>query len=115
MKFATDENFNGRILSGLKLRLPHIDIIRVQDTEMYQSSDPKLLQWLADEDRILLTHDHHTIPTYVVERVSNGKYVAGVILVIESTSIGTAIEEIELLISVSEIEDFQNQVHYIPI
>jgi hypothetical protein len=43
MRFATDENFDGRILNGLRARLPDLDIVRVQDTEMYQSPDDKLL------------------------------------------------------------------------
>ena len=31
MRFAADENFDGRILDGLKARLPDLDILRVQD------------------------------------------------------------------------------------
>lgn len=37
MRFAADENFDGRILEGLRARMPELDIVRVQDTEMYQS------------------------------------------------------------------------------
>ncbi len=54
MRFATDENFDGRILQGLRARLRELDIVRIQDTEMYKSPDDKLLKWLADEGRILL-------------------------------------------------------------
>jgi hypothetical protein len=60
MRFAADENFDGRILDGLRARMPHLNIVRVQDTEMYQSPDDKLLEWLAAEERILLTHDVRT-------------------------------------------------------
>jgi hypothetical protein len=60
MRFAADENFDGRILNGLCARMPDLDIVHVQDTEMYQSPDDKLLAWLAEEGRILLTHDVRT-------------------------------------------------------
>jgi len=60
MRFAADENFDGRILDGLRRRLTPFDVVRVQDTPMYQSSDPELLDWLAAEGRILLTHDVNT-------------------------------------------------------
>jgi hypothetical protein len=30
MRFAADENFDGRILTGLRGRLPSIDIVRIQ-------------------------------------------------------------------------------------
>ena len=115
MKFATDENFDGKILRSLKSRLPDLDIVRVQDTQMYQAPDPTLLQWLADEDRILITHDKATIPKYVYERIEREEYVPGVIIVIKYTPIKIAIEEIELLIGVSEPEDFYYQVKYIPL
>jgi len=45
MRFATDENFNGHMPSGLRKRLPDLDIVRVQDTEMYGSPDPELLEY----------------------------------------------------------------------
>ncbi|MCK6580607.1 MAG: DUF5615 family PIN-like protein [Anaerolineae bacterium] len=65
MRFAADENFDGRILNGLRARLPDLDIVRVQDTEMAATPDEKLLMWLADEGRILLTHDVRTMPRFV--------------------------------------------------
>jgi hypothetical protein len=80
---------------------------------MYQASDPKLLQWLADEDRVLLTHDKSTIPNYVYERIKKGKCVVGVIIVIKSTPIKIAIDELEVLLGAGEREDFQNLVLYV--
>lgn len=44
MRFAADENFNGPIYNGLRKRLPDLDIVRVQDTVMYQAPDPDLLE-----------------------------------------------------------------------
>lgn len=51
MRFATDENFDGRILDGLRRRIPTLDVVHVQDIEMYQQSDLALLNWLAHEGR----------------------------------------------------------------
>lgn len=34
MRFAADENFDDRILDGLRVRMPDMDIVRVQDTKM---------------------------------------------------------------------------------
>lgn len=61
MKFAADENFDGVVLRGLLKRLPTLDIVRVQDTDMAGATDPDLLEWLAEQDRILVTHDIQTI------------------------------------------------------
>jgi predicted nuclease of predicted toxin-antitoxin system len=39
-------------------RQPDIDIIRVQDVGLSGEDDPIVLEWAAQEGRILLTHDH---------------------------------------------------------
>ena len=43
LPIATDENFSGRILRGVRHLMPHLDALRVQDTEMYKSPDPGFL------------------------------------------------------------------------
>lgn len=114
MRVATDENFDRRILDGLKARLPDLDVVRVQDTEMYQSPDPELLAWLADEGRILLTHDIKTMPRYVYDRVRAGLHVPGVIEVHQDTPVGIALDNLEVMLGAGTPEDFENQVKYIP-
>jgi predicted nuclease of predicted toxin-antitoxin system len=64
LKLLADENFDNTILRGLLRRQPDIDIIRVQDTELYGANDPTVLAWAAQENRILLTHDVATITRY---------------------------------------------------
>lgn len=115
MRFAADENFDGRILDGLLKRIPELDVVRVQDTEMQHAPDDKLLIWLANEARILLTYDVRTMPRFVYERVRAGKVVPGVIEVQRDTPIGVAIADLEIAIGAGTAEDFENQVRYIPI
>lgn len=115
MRFASDENFDGRILKGLRTRLPDLDMVRVQDTAMYTSPDNELLVWLAAEGRILLTHDIQTMPGFVYERVRAGQTMPGVIAVHQDTPMGIAIDELEVIIVAGTSEDFENQVYYIPI
>lgn len=115
MRFATDENFDGHMLRGLRRRLPDLDVIRIQDTLMYQASDPDLLAWLAEENRILITHDVKTMPGFVFARVNDGLYVPGVIAVRAKTPVGDAIHDLEIMLGASGPEEFANQVRYIPI
>lgn len=115
MQFAADENFNGTLLGQLRHRLPDLDVIRVQDTPMYQSADPDLLAWAARENRILLTHDYRTIPGFAFMRVREELPMPGVILVREVVSMGILLDELELLIVAGKPEDFENTVKYIPL
>lgn len=115
MRFLADENFNNDILHGLRSRMPDIDIVRTQDTEVYQADDPRLLEWAAQQGRILLTHDVQTIPGYVYQRVIAGLPMPGVVEVNQDINIGEAIEDLLILIGAGRPDDFENQVRYVPI
>ncbi len=73
MRLLTDENFNGSILRGLIRRLPTLDIVRIQDVGLLHADDHEILEWAANEGRILLTHDIATITAYAYDRIKNGK------------------------------------------
>ena len=64
LKFVADENFNNDILRGLLRKMSKLDIVRVQDTEFSRATDPEVLEWAAQEHRVLLTHDVKTITKY---------------------------------------------------
>ena len=114
MRFAADENFNGRILRGLQTRLPDLDIVRVQDTSMYTKPDSELLAWAAEQNRILLTHDAETIPGFVNERLKEGLPMPGVIIVRETVAMGDILDDLESYIGAGTPSDFENLVMYIP-
>jgi hypothetical protein len=98
MKFLADENFDNTILRGLLRRQPDIDIVRVQDIEISGADDPTVLEWAAQENRILLTHDVSTITMYTYERVSEGRLMPGVVEVPSDAAIGRVIEDILILL-----------------
>ena len=54
IRFLADEDFDNRIFRGLLRRLPHLDLVRVQDTEVAGGDDPMVLQWAAVENRVIL-------------------------------------------------------------
>ena len=114
LAFAADENFNGDILRGLERREPTLDIVRVQDTEMYAADDSAMLAWAAAEDRVVLTHDKQTVPGHAYDRVRAGKPMPGVFVVFADTSIGKAIDDVLTLAVDSDEGEWQSPVLYIP-
>ncbi len=115
MRLLTDENFNGAILRGLMRRLPTLDVIRVQDVGLKNTDDPIILEWAANEGRILLTHDVATITMYAYERVNQGLPMTGVVEVIATAPIGQIIDDLELFICCSNPEEYEGQVLFIPL
>jgi hypothetical protein len=115
LKFAADENFNGKIARGLLRRNPDLDIVRVQDTEIYQAGDTVVLEWTAVEGRILLTHDIRTISRHALERINAGLPMPGVFQAEQSASIGQLIEDILLLAECSLEDEWEGQIQYLPL
>lgn len=115
MRFLADENFNNRILNGLRRTIPDIDILRVQDTEIYQAPDTLVLEWAAKENRIILTRDVHTMIGFAYDRVRDNLPMPGVVEVADDFPIGLAIDELSTLIGAGMPSDFDQQVKYIPI
>jgi len=115
LRILIDENFDQRILRGLRRQIEGLDYIIVQETELAGSKDPPLLAWAAEQQRILVTHDVNTVPRYAYARIQVGAPMTGVIIVPEDLAIGIAIEELATLIECTEAEEMVNQVKYVPI
>jgi hypothetical protein len=115
LRLLIDENFDRRILRGIRLRVPHLDYVIAQDTELKGLKDQALLAWAAQEQRVILTHDVNTVPGYAYERIASGLPMPGVIVVPEDLAIRLAIEEAVTLIECSTTDELDSQVKYIPI
>lgn len=115
MKFLADENFDNRIIRGLFLRQPDLDIVRAQDLEIAGADDSTVLEWADRHGRILLTHDGRTIPGFVYERIALGKSIAGVIVSGKKLSISQVLEDILLIIEASSADEWINQLRRLPL
>ncbi len=115
IKLATDENFDGDILRGLMRRQPDLDIVRVQDTEIYEAPDPSVLAWAASEQRILLTHDRETLPSFAYDRVKSGESMPGIFLVSDQMPKGQAIDQILIAAHCVSTDECKDQVIYFPL
>lgn len=115
MRFLADENFDNLILRGVLRENPNFDVLRVQDTEVYQAADPVVLAWAAQEGRILLTHDVKTMTYHAYQRVEAGLPMAGVIEVSKQRmSLGQAVAELLIIEGASDPGEWENLVVYLP-
>ncbi|HKI01728.1 MAG TPA: DUF5615 family PIN-like protein [Thermoanaerobaculia bacterium] len=115
LRLLADENFNGRILRALLRQIPVLDVVRAQDTSLSGADDPTLLQFAADECRILVTHDVETLVGYAWERVRSGMAMPGVIVALTDRPLGQVIEDLEVLILASQPEEMEAQIRFLPL
>jgi Domain of unknown function (DUF5615) len=78
LALATDENFNNDIIRGVLRRKPDLNLVRVQDVGLSGADDLIVLEWTAQEGRVLFTHDASTMTHHAYERVRTGKRMPGV-------------------------------------
>jgi hypothetical protein len=115
LRLLADENFNGRILRALQRQIPDLDVVRTQDSPLYGADDQALLQFAAEEGRILLTHDVETLVGYAWERVRSEMAMPGVIVALTDRPIGQVIEDLQLLLLASRPEELEGQIYFTPL
>ena len=117
-RLLTDEEFNMEITVGLRRHYPDVDLLTVQDAGLLHVSDPQLLLETRRLDRILLSHDSHTMPGHFYEaltHVAHGEHLPGVLLVAQEASISKAIEWIAEVWGASRHEEWRDQVNRLPL
>lgn len=113
IRFAADENFHGAIVRGLVRRT--IDVVRVQDIGLRGESDERILEWAVVAERVVLTHDRATLIGSAYELIRAGKRMFGVIATPQSLSIGVAIDDLELIATCTDPEEWRERVGYLPL
>ena len=112
MRLLLDENFDNDLMRGLLARSPEFNIIRAQDV-IQGVSDSRVLQWAAEDERILLTHDMNSMPEHCQNRWDDGLSISGLIYVEQIIPIGHAIERILAILDDSDQIDWVDRVEYV--
>lgn len=115
MLWLVDENFNHRIVRGVRRRLPTVDIAIAQDVGLSGVDDPALLEWAALNQRVVLSPDVRTLAGYAYDRVNRKLPMPGVFEASPSIPIGVAIDDIILLTECSLEGEWEGQVRYLPL
>jgi hypothetical protein len=114
VKFQADANFNQHIVSGLLRRIPEISFQTSREAGLENLPDPEVLSLAAREGRILVTHDRRTMPLHFANFLSL-QTSPGVFLVPKRRPVRTIIEELILIWSASDSEDYVNQILTLPL
>lgn len=115
LRLVADENLNHAIVRGLLRRKPEIDIVRIQDAGLSGADDATVLDWAANEGRVLVTHDVVTITRLAYERVRASKPMPGVFEVPVGVPISQAIDDLLLIVEASLEGEWEGQVRYLPL
>jgi predicted nuclease of predicted toxin-antitoxin system len=113
LPLLSDEDLQGAMVAGLRLHVPGIDLVRVQDVGMRGTPDPILLEYSASQNRVIVTHDRNPMTAHAQDRMKQGLRMAGLIVLEQSMHIGKAIQEVGTLAQAGEPGDLDGQIFFL--
>lgn len=114
VRFQADADFNAEIIAGVLRREPSIDFQTADEADLRRLPDPEVLALAAQESRILITHDRRTMPKHFADFILHHSS-PGVFIIAQTVSIRVAIEELLLIWTASESEEWRNLIVELPL
>jgi hypothetical protein len=114
IKFQADADFNQTIIHALQRHEPAIEFRTADEAQIRGLPDPEVLAAVAREGRILVSHDHHTMPVHFANFIATQQS-PGVFLLSQDLSIRTAVEARLTIWEASEAEEWANTLQYLPL
>ena len=115
VRFLFDEDFNGHIVRGFRRRQPNVDARTVREAGLEGVDDPVVLEWAAENRRLVVSHDRRTMTAAARGRIREGLPVAGLILFGQDCPVAAAIEELELVNEVTTAEEWRDVIAFLPL
>jgi hypothetical protein len=115
-----DENVRGFLPNAIErkalLEGVPVDVVSVGDAENlpFGSTDAAILEWAAQEGRVLITLDKSTVPAVFRERMNQGFGSAGVLMMRHHASIRDVVEYLVLVACLGTPPDYRDRLKWFP-
>ncbi len=113
LRFQADNDLDQRIVVATKRLDAAIDFQTAPAAQLHDLDDEQVLALAAEQGRVLISHDRHTMPAHF-EKFVQTRTSPGVIIVSRRLPIGRAAEWLHLLWAASEAEEYVNAVYSLP-
>lgn len=113
-RFQADADLNQIIVKATLRREPTIDFQTAAAAKLSGLEDEEVLAIAAKGARILVTHDRKTIPHYFAKFIMS-QASPGVLMVPQKLQVANVVEDLILIWTASEAEEWINRIHYLPL
>lgn len=115
LRLLIDQDLDHVILRALLLRVPNLDVVTALQAGLSNVSDPELLAWAAEHDRVVVTHDRRTMPYHATSRIARADKIAGIIIVSRQLPVSQVIDDLEIIVLCSDMVEWENIVKHLPL
>lgn len=114
VRFQADADLNQIIVKATLRREPTIDFQTAQAAKLSGLEDEEVLTIAARGDRLLVTHDRKTIPHHFAKFIMSQDS-PGVLIVPQKLPVANVVEDLILIWSASEAEEWRNRIRSLPL
>jgi predicted nuclease of predicted toxin-antitoxin system len=105
---------NQIILHAVVRRAPAVDFQTAAAAGLEDLRDPEVLALATRDGRVLVTHDQKTMPRHFAAFVATTTS-PGVLIIPQRLPIATAVEELLLIWSTMDAEEWRNTIRFLPL
>jgi hypothetical protein len=114
VRYQADADLNQIILLAAIRREPSMDFQTSAVAGLPNIDDPRVLAIAASQGRVLVTHDQRTMPRHFGDFIVNNRS-PGVFVVPQHLSVDAVVEDLLLIWTASEAEDWINRICFLPL
>jgi uncharacterized protein DUF5615 len=114
VSFQADADLNQIIVLATIRREPAIDFQMAVIAGLTGLDDVQVLERAAREGRVLVTHDRKTMPRYFSEFIAKQSS-PGLLIVPQYLSVAAAVEDLILIWSATEAEEWVDRIGFLPL
>jgi hypothetical protein len=114
VRFQADADLNHIIMKATLRREPSIDFQTAHTAGLVGLRAPEVLALGAHVGRILVTHDRKTMPTHFAAFIRHTTS-SGVIVIPQTLPVRAAVEDLLLIWTASDAEEWRNRIQVLPL
>ena len=114
IRFQADNDLKFGIVKAVRRRQPSFDFVSAQEAGLDGVGDPELLDRVALEDRVRVSHDRRTMLDNFRAHLAAGKSSPGLLIVPQDASIGDVVEAFGLHLGALRPRELRDQAYYLP-
>lgn len=105
------------VRNQLLRREPTMEILSIgqEMAPPFSTQDPVILAWIEQNGYILVSRNRRTLPVHLAAHLATGHHVPGIFLLRRRYSLGRVIEDLLLIWSASELDEYLDQIVYLPL
>ena len=114
IRFQTDVDLNQIIVKATLRREPSIGFQTAQAANLSGLNDKEVLAQAAKAGRVLVTHDRKTMPKHFAEFIIT-ETSPGVLIIPQRLSVSRAVNDLVLIWTASEADEWINRIYSLPL